>query len=396
MRTTGVISRGILTPIFKQGDDLVNIVADCVTNSAKEEGFSLQDGDIVGITEAVVGRTQGNYATCGQIEADLRAKFGGEELGIVFPILSRNRFSVLLKAMAASTKKLYVLLSYPSDEVGNELVSLDTVDEKGVNPYSDSFDEAGFRKVFGYDTIHPFTGIDYIDFYKSFGVNNNIEILFSNDPRYILNYTKHVLCCDIHSRFRTQRRIKVADKNATVLLMDNILCESVDGSGYSQYGLLGSNKATEDKVKLFPRDTQAVVDAVQKELLKRTGKNIDVLVYGDGCFKDPVGGIWELADPVVAPAYTKGLLGTPNEIKIKYVADNEFAALSGEALQQALREKIASKDSSLVGKMTAEGTTPRQISDLVGSLCDLTSGSGDRGTPVILIQNYFKNYASNV
>ncbi len=394
MRTTGVISRGILTPIFKQGDDLVKIVADCVIGSAKEDGYTLDNGDIIGITEAVVGRTQGNYATCDQIKTDLALKFGGEELGIVFPILSRNRFSVLLKAMAASTKKLYVLLSYPGDEVGNELVSLDTVDEKGVNPYSDSFDEKGFRNVFGYDTIHTFTGVDYIEFYKSFG--DNIEILFSNDPRYILKYTKNVLCCDIHSRFRTQRLLKAADESAKVLTMDHILCESVEGSGYSQFGLLGSNKATEDKVKLFPRETQAVVDAVQKEMLTRTGKRIEVLVYGDGCFKDPVGGIWELADPVVAPAYTSGLCGTPNEIKIKYVADNEFANLSGEALQAALREKIATKDSSLVGKMTAEGTTPRQISDLVGSLCDLTSGSGDRGTPVVLIQNYFKNYASKL
>ncbi len=392
MRTTGVISRGILTPIFKQGDDLVTMVADCVIHSANTDGYALQDGDIIGITEAVVGRTQGNYATCAQITKDLSDKFSSESLGIVFPILSRNRFSVLLKAMAASTKKLYVLLSYPGDEVGNELVSIDRVDEKGVNPYSDIFDEEGFRAVFGHNTIHPFTGIDYIEYYKSFG--DHIEMIFANDPRAILKYTKQVLCCDIHSRRRTQRLIKAADSTANVLLMDDILHESVDGSGYSAYGLLGSNKATEDKVKLFPRETQAVVDGVQAQMLKRTGKRIEVLVYGDGCFKDPIGGIWELADPVVAPAFTDGLRGTPNELKIKYVADNEFADLSGEALQKALREKISQKDSSLVGSMQAEGTTPRQISDLVGSLCDLTSGSGDRGTPVVLIQNYFKNYAS--
>lgn len=392
MRTTGVISRGILTPIFKQGDDLVSIVADCVIRSAKEENYSLQDGDIIGITEAVVGRTQGNYATCGQIAKALNEQFGGESLGVVFPILSRNRFSILLKAMAQSTKKLYVQLSYPGDEVGNELVSIDTVDEKGVNPYSDSFDEKGFRAVFGYDTMHPFTGIDYIEFYKSFG--ENVELIFSNDPRHILKYTQNVLCADIHSRRRTQRLLRAAAPDANVLLMDNILSMPVDGSGWSDFGLLGSNKATEDKVKLFPRDTQKVVDAVRQEMLNRTGKRMEVLVYGDGCFKDPVGGIWELADPVVAPAYTAGLSGTPNEIKIKYVADNEFAGLAGDALANALRERIAAKDSSLVGKMNAEGTTPRQIADLVGSLCDLTSGSGDRGTPVVLIQNYFKNYAS--
>lgn len=393
MHTTGVISRGILTPIFKQGDDLINMVADCVIESAKDGGYALSDGDIIGITEAVVGRTQGNYATCEQIATDLQAKFGGESLGIVFPILSRNRFSVLLKAMAQSTKKLYVLLSYPSDEVGNELVSLDRVDEKGVNPYSDSFDEKGFRDVFGFSDVHPFTGIDYITYYKSLG--DNIELLFSNDPRHILKYTKNVLCCDIHTRMRTRRLIKAADTSATVLTMDSILSSSVNGSGYSPFGLLGSNKATEEKVKLFPRDAQAVVLAVQEEMKRRTGKHLEVLVYGDGCFKDPIGKIWELADPVVAAAYTSGLGGTPNEIKIKYVADNEFADLSGEALMDALREKIASKDASLVGKMAAEGTTPRQISDLVGSLCDLTSGSGDRGTPVVLIQNYFKNYASD-
>ncbi len=392
MRTTGVVSRGILTPIFKEGDDLVSMVCDCVVNSSATDGYSLNDGDIIGITEAVVGRTQGNYATCAQIATDLRAKFGGESLGIVFPILSRNRFSVLLKAIAMSTKKLYVQLSYPGDEVGNELVSIDLVDQKGVNPYSDSFDVASFRRVFGHDTVHPFTGIDYIDYYQS--IADNIELVFSNDPRTMLRYTKNILVCDIHSRKRTQRLIKAASSDANVLRMDDILTASVDGSGHSEFGLLGSNKATEDKVKLFPRDTQATVDAVAAEMKKRTGKRVEVMVYGDGCFKDPVGGIWELADPVVCPAHTPGLSGTPNELKIKYVADNEFANLSGKALADALKDRIKQKEQSLVGKMTAEGTTPRQITDLVGSLCDLTSGSGDRGTPVVLVQNYFKNYAS--
>ncbi len=392
MRTTGVTARGILTPIFKEGDDLVRMVCDSVTGAASAEGFQLGDGDIIGITEAVVGRTQGNYATCAQIAADLRAKFGGESMGIVFPILSRNRFSILLRAMAMSTKKLYVQLSYPGDEVGNELISRDLVDEKGVNPYSDSFDLAGFRKTFGHNTVHPFTGVDYIDFYQSFG--EHIELVFSNDPRHILKFTQNVLVCDIHTRKRTQRLLRAADPSALVLRMDDILVRPVDGSGHSDYGLLGSNKATEDKVKLFPRDTQAVVEAVQLEMQKRTGKRIEVLVYGDGGFKDPQGGIWELADPVISPAYTQGLSGTPNEIKIKYVADNDFADLSGDALIAALKKRIQEKEKSLVGKMQSEGTTPRQIPDLVGSLCDLVSGSGDRGTPVVLIQNYFKNYAS--
>lgn len=392
MRTSGVVARGILTPIFKEGDDLVRMVCDSVVNASADGSFALEDGDIIGITEAVVGRTQGNYATCAQISKDLREKFGGDELGIVFPILSRNRFAVLLKAMAASTKKLFVQLSYPADEVGNELISMDLVDEKGVNPYSDSFDLDGFRATFGHDTVHPFTGIDYIEYYRSF--SDHIQLFFSNDPRDILRHTKNVLVCDIHSRRRTQGIVKASDSGAKVLVLDDILCESVDGSGFSEYGLLGSNKATEDKVKLFPRDTQTVVLAVQAEIQRRTGKRMEVLVYGDGGFKDPRGGIWELADPVVSPAYTSGLSGTPNEIKIKYVADNEFASLSGDALKKALKEKILQKDDSLVGKMQAEGTTPRQIPDLVGSLCDLVSGSGDRGTPVVLVQNYFKNYAS--
>lgn len=393
MRTTGVTARGILTPIFKEGDDLVNIVCDSVLHSAASEGFSLNDGDIIGITEAVVGRAQGNYATCAQIAAALQQKFGNESLGIVFPILSRNRFSVLLRAMAMSTKKLYVQLSYPCDEVGNELIPRDLVDEKGVNPYSDHFDLPAFHHTFGENNVHPFTGIDYIDLYK--GMGGNIELVFSNDPRFMLRYTQNVLICDIHTRKRTERILRAASPQATILRMDDILTASVDGSGYSDFGLLGSNKATEDKVKLFPRDTQAVVDAVQSEMQRRTGgKRLEVLVYGDGGFKDPQGGIWELADPVVSPAYTPGLRGTPNEIKIKYVADNDFSDLSGDALTAALKQRIRQKDQSLVGQMQAEGTTPRQITDLVGSLCDLISGSGDRGTPVVLVQNYFKNYAS--
>jgi hypothetical protein len=392
VRTSGVVSRGILTPILKQGDDLVKIVADSIVRSAENDGYALQDGDIIGITEAVVGRTQGNYATCEQIADQIRGRFGGGSLGVVFPILSRNRFSILLKAMAMAAEKVFVLLSYPSDEMGNELVTLDDVDEKGVNPYSDSFDEAGFRAVFGTRTVHPFTGIDYIAFYKS--LSPRIELLFSNDPRLIIKYTGDILCCDIHSRRRTQRLIQAASPGARVLRMDDILNTPTDGCGWSEYGLLGSNKATEDKVKLFPRDTQIIVEAVQSEMKIRTGRHMEVLVYGDGCFKDPACGIWELADPVVAPAYTDGLRGTPNEIKIKYVADNEFASLSGQALTDALRRKIAAKDASLLGEMAAEGTTPRQIRDLAGSLCDLTSGSGDRGTPVVLIQNYFANYAT--
>ena len=392
MRTTGVTSRGIICPIFQQGDDLAGEIVKSLLAASENDGFSFHDGDIVGVTEAVVGRTQGNYATTAQIAADVRAKLGGKDMGIVFPILSRNRFSVLLKGLAMSCEKLYVQLSYPGDEVGNQLVSIDEADEKGVNPYSDSFDEAGFRAVFGNNTVHRFTGVDYIEYYKSFG--DNIEILFSNDPKYILNYTKNVLCCDIHSRFRTERRLRAADADANIWRIDQILNESVDGSGWSEYGLLGSNKATDDKVKLFPRDCAAFVADLHAKLKEVTGKNIECMVYGDGCFKDPVGGIWELADPVVSPAHTPRLVGTPNEMKMKYFADNEFSDLSGEALAQAMREKIRAKDADLVGNMQSEGTTPRQLTDLLGSLCDLTSGSGDRGTPVVLVQGYFTNFAS--
>lgn len=392
MHYTGVTSRGIICPIFQQGDDLVAAIVKSVTDAAKGEGFELQDRNVIGVTEAVVARTQGNYATTDQIAEDIRRKFGGEEMGIVFPILSRNRFAILLRSIAKGCKKLYVQLSYPSDEVGNSFITYDMIDEKGVNPYSDSFNEEEFRAVFGYETKHTFTGVDYIEYYKSLG--DNIEIVFSNDPRYILKYTKNVLNCDIHTRFRTQRLLKAAG-GERVYRMDEILTESVNGSGFNpQYGLLGSNKATEDKVKLFPRDCQAFVDRLQEELFKATGKKLECMVYGDGGFKDPVGGIWELADPVVSPAYTPGLAGKPNELKMKYFADNDLAGLSGDELASAMKELIKSKDSDLIGNMQSQGTTPRQLTDLLGSLCDLTSGSGDRGTPVILIQGYFDNYAT--
>ena len=393
MRYTGFTSRGIITPIFQQGDDLVSSIVTSVKEASENEGFSLNDGDIVGVTEAVVARTQGNYATTDQIAADVRAKLGGEDVGIVFPIMSRNRFSVVLKGIAMGCKKLYVQLSYPSDEVGNLLVDRDIFDEAGVNPYTDSFAEKEFRKLFGKDkTIHRFTGVDYIEYYKSFG--DSIEIIFSNDPTYILKYTGNVLNCDIHTRKRTQRLLKNAGAERSFRL-DELLTSSVMGSGYcEEYGLLGSNKATEDKVKLFPRDTQTFVDNLASALKAGTGKNIEVLIYGDGGFKDPVGGIWELADPVVSPAHTKRLVGTPNELKMKYFADNDFASLSGEKLADAMKEQIRKKDDSLVGNMKSEGTTPRQLTDLIGSLCDLTSGSGDRGTPVVLIQGYFTNFAT--
>ncbi len=380
-------------PIFKEGDDLVSLIRDNLINAAEKEGFELHDRDVLGVTEAVVARTQGNYATVQQIAADVRAKLGGEDMGIIFPILSRNRFAIMLRALSMSCKKLYVQLSYPSDEVGNHLISQDDIDEKHVNPYRDSFDEKGFRETFGYNTVHPFTGVDYIEYYKSLG--NNIEIIFSNDPCYILNYTKNVINCDIHTRKRTRRILKDGG-GERVFSLDEIMTAPVDGSGYNEnYGLLGANKATEERVKLFPRDCQNFVDRLQKAIFDATGKKLEVMIYGDGGFKDPVGGIWELADPVVSPAYTEGLKGTPNELKMKYFADNDLKDLSGEALAKAMKEKIKAKDGNLVGNMTSQGTTPRQLTDLLGSLCDLTSGSGDRGTPVILVQNYFTNYATD-
>ncbi len=393
MRHTGVTARGIVTPIIKQGDDLVSTVCTALTDAMSNEGFSVNDGDIVAVTEAVVGITQGNYATCEQIASDVKTKFNNQPLGIVFPILSRNRFSVLLKAIAMGTPKLYIQLSFPHDEVGNSLISYELMDEKGVNPYSDSFTEKQFRDIFGNETIHHFTGVDYIEFYKSLG--DNIEVVFSNDPRYILNFVDNVLVCDIHTRFRTEKFLKASPKNPTVYRLDNILTESVDGGGYNErFGLLGSNKATEEKVKLFPRATDEFIQKLSAELNRVTGKQVECMVYGDGCFKDPVGGIWEFADPVVSPSYTKRLEGTPNEIKIKYVMDNALADLEGEQLREAMKQKIKEKDKNLFGKMLAQGTTPRRYTDLLGSLSDLISGSGDRGTPVVLIQNYFTNYAS--
>ncbi len=391
MQSTGVVARGIVTPIFRKGDDIVTEITKSIVSTAQNDGFTLNDGDIVGVTEAVVGRSQGNYATCDQIATDVRAKFGGGTLGIVFPIMSRNRFANLLRGIGMGCDKLYIQLSYPCDEVGNKLVDLEVCDEKGVNPHTDSFTEAEFRAIFGNNTVHRFTGVDYIEYYKSIG--GNCEIIFSNDPTYILKYTKNVLGCDIHSRFRTQKLLKKSGAEIA-LRMDEILTRSVDGSGFSEFGLLGSNKATENTVKLFPRDTDSFVLALQQEIKNKTGKHMEVLVYGDGGFKDPMGGIWELADPVISPAFTLGLGGTPNELKIKYLADNDLANLSGDELSAKLRERIKDKDGNLVGNMTSEGTTPRRIYDLVGSLCDLVSGSGDRGTPVVLISNYFKNFAS--
>lgn len=392
MRTTGVTARGIVAPVFQQGDDLIGAVTQCLCNAAKAENFELHDRDIVAVTEAVVGRTQGNYATCEQIAADIRAKLGEGPIGILFPILSRNRFGILLRAMTmASPEGVVIQMSYPSDEVGNALLSWDQLDEKQVDPYRDSFEYDQFRAVFGPHTVHPFTGMDYIEYYRSFAPNT--KIVFSNDPSFILNYTKKVITCDIHTRMRTKRILR--QKGAQVLGMDDILNAPVEGSGYNpQYGILGSNKATEDKVKLFPRDCEVFVERLQAALLQATGKHMEVMVYGDGCFKDPVGGIWELADPVVSPAHTPGLTGTPNELKMKYFADNDLHALSGAALAQAMREKIREKDKDLKGQMASEGTTPRRYTDLLGSLCDLVSGSGDRGTPVVLIQGYFTNFAS--
>ncbi len=392
MKHTGVTARGIITPIFRQGDDVPAVVCQALIDSSKGEGFSIEDGDIVGITESVVGRSQGNYATAGQIASDVRAKFGGGTLGIVFPILSRNRFSVLLKGIAAGCDRLYIQLSYPSDEVGNSLVSWEQLNEKGINPYAQSFDEAGFRREFGNETVHPFTGVDYIEYYKSFG--KHIEIVFSNDPANMLKYTDKVLCCDIHSRFRTKKLVKKAG-GSIVFGLDDILTAPVGGGGFNpDFGLLGSNMATEDSVKLFPRDCDFIVSEVQRRINKATGKTVEVLVYGDGCFKDPVGGIWEFADPVVSPAFTSRLAGQPSELKMKYLLDNELRGLDGEELNAAMRERILAKQGNLVGQMTSQGTTPRRYIDLIGSLCDLVSGSGDRGTPVIHIKNYFTNFAS--
>ncbi len=394
-RMIGTISRGVRAPIIKSGDNIVDIVTDCVLEAAACDGFELRDRDVVAMTEAVVARAQGNYATVDDIGEDVRAKLGGETVGVIFPIFSRNRFSICLRGIAKGAKKIVLMMSYPSDEVGNSLISLDAVEEKGVNPYSDILDLKTYRELFGYEK-HIFTGVDYVEFYEELirGCGAECEIIFANNPRAILDYTKNVICCDIHTRARTKRVLKAAGAER-VFGLDEILNAPVNGSGYNEsYGLLGSNKATEDQVKLFPRDCQPVVDAIQKKLFDATGKKIEVMVYGDGAFKDPVGKIWELADPVVAPAYTKGLEGTPNELKLKYLADNDFADLRGDELKEAIKEKIKTKDEDLFGQMASEGTTPRRLTDLIGSLCDLTSGSGDKGTPIVLIQGYFDNYTA--
>ncbi len=394
-RMIGTVSRGVRAPIIRQGDNLVDIVSDSILEAAKDGGYEIRDRDIIAMTESIVARAQGNYASVDDIATDVKNKFGGETVGVIFPILSRNRFSICLRGIAKGAKKIVLMLSYPSDEVGNHLVSLDALDEKGVDPYRDVLSLEKYRELFGYGK-HRFTGVDYVEYYETLvrEMGADVEIIFANNPRAILDYTKNVLCCDIHTRARTKRILK-ANGGEIILGLDDILNAPVNGSGYNaDYGLLGSNKATEDQVKLFPRDCQAVVDAIHEKLLSATGKNIEVMVYGDGAFKDPVGKIWELADPVVSPAYTKGLEGTPNELKLKYLADNEFAELEGEALKEAIKGKITEKDSDLVGKMASEGTTPRQLTDLIGSLCDLTSGSGDKGTPIVFIQGYFDNYTA--
>ena len=392
-RMVGTVVRGLRAPIMKEGDNIAEIVVDTVLKASKIEGFPINDKDIVTITESIVARTQGNYASIDAIAKDINSKFREDTIGVIFPILSRNRFAICLRGIAKESKKIVLMLQYPSDEVGNQLISIDELDEKGINPWTDVLTENQFRKLFGYNK-HPFTGVDYIDYYKSIAneYGTECEIIFSNDPKTILNYTKNVLACDIHSRFRTKRILK-ANGAEKVYGLDDILATSIDGSGYNKtYGLLGSNKATEEKVKLFPRDCQPIVDKIQSMLKEKTGKTVEVMVYGDGAFKDPVGKIWELADPVVSPAYTSGLEGTPNEIKLKYLADNNFADLEGEELKKAISEYIENKESDLVGTMESQGTTPRRLTDLIGSLSDLTSGSGDKGTPIIYIKGYFDNY----
>ena len=394
-RMVGTVSRGIRAPIIREGDDLRKIVTDCVLSAAEQEGFSLRDRDIIAMTEAIVARAQGNYVTVDDIAADVCAKLGGGTVGVIFPILSRNRFSICLRGIAKGAKKIVLMLSYPSDEVGNHLFDADLMDEKGVDPYRDVLTLEKYRELFGY-VKHPFTGMDYVQFYSELIRESGaeVEVVFANDPRVILQYTKNVLTCDIHTRARSKRLLKAAGAER-VYGLDEIMTAPIDGSGYNEkYGLLGSNKATEDKIKLFPRDCQELVDGIQEDILRLTGRHVEVMVYGDGAFKDPVDKIWELADPVVSPAHTLGLVGTPNELKLKYLADNDFASLSGEALRDAIKAEIQKKDADLFGKMTSEGTTPRRLTDLIGSLCDLTSGSGDKGTPIVFIQGYFDNYTT--
>ena len=392
-RKIGTISMGVRCPIIREGDDLASIVVDSAIASVESLGLSIRENDVISVTESIVARAQGNYASIDAIAKDVKHKLGGETIGVIFPILSRNRFSICLKGMARGAKKIVLMLSYPSDEVGNALLTYEQLDLAGVNPYSDVLTLETYRELFGYE-VHEFTGVDYISYYQELieSEGAECEIIFANNPKRILNYTKDVLTCDIHTRQRT-KRILLENGGNRIFGMDDILDESVDGSGYNaEYGLLGSNKATEDTIKLFPSNSQVLVDDIQNQIKERTGKHIEVMVYGDGAFKDPQGKIWELADPVVSPAYTKGLVGTPNEVKLKYLADNDFKDLHGEALKEAIKTRIKEKDEDLTGDMASQGTTPRQLTDLIGSLSDLTSGSGDKGTPVVLIQGYFDNY----
>lgn len=395
-RLVGTVSRGIRCPIIRTGDDLASIVTDSVLAAAESEGFALRDKDVIAVTESIVARAQGNYATVQNIADDVKSKLGGGTVGVIFPILSRNRFAICLRGIAMGCKKIILMLSYPSDEVGNELVSIDKIDEAGVNPYSDVLTLERYRELFGVNK-HEFTGVDYVDYYANLIKESGaeVEIIFANRPKTILNYTDTVLTCDIHTRKRTKRILKEAGAKI-VLGLDDIMNAPVDGSGYNEnYGLLGSNKSTEDTVKLFPQNAQPLVEAIQAKIKSATGKNVEVMVYGDGAFKDPRGKIWELADPVVSPAHTSGLVGTPNELKLKYLADNDFKDLHGDELKAAISESIKTKDANLVGNMASQGTTPRQLTDLIGSLCDLTSGSGDKGTPVVLVQGYFDNYTND-
>ena len=395
-RRVGTISRGIRCPIIREGDNLAELVTKSVLEAAEYEGFELRDRDVISITESIVARSQGNYCSVDDIAADVRAKLGGGTVGVIFPILSRNRFAICLRGIAKGAKKVVLMLSYPSDEVGNHLVSLDKIDEAGVNPYSDVLSLEKYRELFGYEK-HEFTGVDYVEYYSNLvrECGAEVEVVFANQAKAILDYADHIINCDIHTRARTKRILLAAGAKAVCSLSD-IMNAPVNGSGCNEkYGLLGSNKSTEDKIKLFPRECRDLVFDIQKRVLEATGKHVEVMVYGDGAFKDPQGKIWELADPVVSPAFTDGLIGTPNELKLKYLADNDFKDLSGEALKKAISESIKAKDgSSLVGNMAAQGTTPRQLTDLIGSLCDLTSGSGDKGTPVVLVQGYFDNYTN--
>ncbi|MCI9629927.1 coenzyme F420-0:L-glutamate ligase [Thomasclavelia cocleata] len=392
-RKVGTVSRGIRCPIIREGDDLAKIVVDSVLEAAKSEGFDLRDRDVISITESIVARAQGNYASIDAIAKDVKEKLGGETIGVIFPILSRNRFAICLKGIAMGAKKVVLMLSYPSDEVGNALLTYDQLDEAGVNPYSDVLSLEKYRELFGYG-VHEFTGVDYVDYYSKLiqDAGAEVEIVFANQAKEILNYANCIVNCDIHTRVRT-KRILMENGAKVVCGLDDILNTSVDGSGYNtRYGLLGSNKSTEDTIKLFPKECQDLVENIQTQILNETGKHVEVMVYGDGAFKDPQGKIWELADPVVSPAFTSGLVGTPNELKLKYLADNDFKDLSGEALKEAIANSIKKKDADLVGNMASQGTTPRQLTDLIGSLCDLTSGSGDKGTPIVLVQGYFDNF----